>query len=585
MPSFKSKYFSNIFSPAGICLLYPLVSGIIIIIFRLIFPRNDGVLLDCFKTGSALTNGFIDFCLLFPALFMTALIIPFGKKPQEKIKYGRFSSELMNFFKPSIISSIIAVLVYGILFLALRPLASDYQVDIKVKSQLYRISKEKCIQFAERELWDEAANFMAICEGIWNSSPELTDIREQIIISLEKKMYGRVPKKQIAVVDYLPGQIHPVDAREALNFAQKAYDEGKYYDAHWLANLAKRLAKDGQIEQTQAERLSSVAWNAISHLEPAQEELDRFSIYQQKRNGYEAMNSEDWTRAYYIFMSLSKEAPDDPDIQKFLLMSAEGINRSAFFFDEMESHTGEQLVNAVFSIPTAENRGRIVLRFAALTSTADFCYGKGLELAAFDELHKPLFRVEAQYVKILPVSLGSSAKTEIYLRAIDRYDESKHWDPVWSENKNPDYQILLDIPFDDFLLASVAGGNYSDFYLKDLWNSANSLDRFGYVPQVFQGEILRSVMEPMLFLPLTMFTIIIGWTLRTRKRARYSFYPMFLILPLVLNVFIDIVRQVSYEIEMFTILSFGFTAAITMCVAGAAVLFIIMLLLLASQHG
>jgi hypothetical protein len=365
------------------------------------------------------------------------------------------------------------------------------------------------------------------------------------------------------------------------------------------------LTKDGDAEKQTAALEASRAWNAISRLEPSKEDRNMYDIYSEKREAYEAMNSEDWIRSYYIFIDLLQKVPNDPDVQRYLRTSEEGLNNVAFFIDEMDAHTGDELINPIFSIPLDDpntgQKGRIVMRFSSLTSTADFSYGKDMEIAAFDEMRKPIFRVTSPYIKILPVMLASSSQTVMYMKSLDRYDSAKHWDPVWNKtagaaavsparvSKNSilplDTQILLDIPFDQFLLASVAGGNYTGFYLRDLWDSANTLESYGYIPQVFQVEIIRCLTEPLLFLPLAIISLIIGWTLRTRKKTGDGFYLMFVILPVVFNGFGFILRQVFYEIELFTVLSLGFAVAVPICVLGTALLFILSLLCLAAQHG
>jgi hypothetical protein len=595
MPRYRSAGKNNLFSILVPFVIYPLVACAAIILYRLIFydAMDAARLLPVFRTGNKFALGFLDFCSLFPAIFMSALVIPFGKKQMSQsgaeIKYSRFSPEFLKLLQPSILAAIAAAVFYGILFLCFRPLVADYRVDIEVKSQIYRMAKEKMLQFGQTEAWDEASHFLAICDRIWGKDPTLEESREIIVTGLEKQTYGRTRNEQTKpLIDGIPGQRKPLNALEALQYSDQAYAEERYYDAHWLANLARQLAKDGSVESQNATLAASKAWNAIGRLEPQPQERKLFAVYREKREAYEAMNSEDWIRAYYIFMDLIEQVPNDPDVQNYLKMSEEGLKHIAFFLDEIESHVGSELVNPVFSIPMWELKGRLVMRAASIASTADFIYGKGLEIIAFDEMRRPVFRVAAPYIKILPVTLGNVSRTVVYLRALDRYDETKHWDPTWTGDTNEisgGAQILLDIPFDEFLLASVAGQNYEDFFLSDLWNCARTLSNYGYIPAIFQAEVLRNCTEPLTFLPLAMFAIIIGWTLRARGRARYIYYPMFIILPLVFNAFVEMTRQIFYGLQVCALLALGFGTALPLCIAVAALLFIISLLGIAAQHG
>ncbi|MDR0496585.1 MAG: hypothetical protein LBH42_03120, partial [Treponema sp.] len=68
-------------SPLIVFFLYILVSGIAIMGFRLIFPGNP-VPLAHFSLNWRLIQGVLDYLSLFPALTLSALIIPFGFKIQ-----------------------------------------------------------------------------------------------------------------------------------------------------------------------------------------------------------------------------------------------------------------------------------------------------------------------------------------------------------------------------------------------------------------------------------------------------------------------------------------------------------------------
>jgi hypothetical protein len=261
-------------SPVGTCVIYPLAAGILIMIFRLVFPRSSSIL-PCFSLGSNLTDGFLDFVTFFPALFMSALVIPFGRKPRSQKEFSHFSPEFLAFLKPSIIASIVAAVFYGILFLVLRPLAADYQVDIQVKTQLFKISKEKLERFSKSEQWSEAAHFLAICDRIWTNAPGFTNLRDQVASGLEKQIYSRTDsnkKTDDNNAQVFSGVNSSLSAKEALEASRRAYDEARYYDAHHLAVIAGQLTKDGDAEKQTAALEASRAWNAISRLEPSKED-------------------------------------------------------------------------------------------------------------------------------------------------------------------------------------------------------------------------------------------------------------------------------------------------------------------------
>jgi hypothetical protein len=390
------------------------------------------------------------------------------------------------------------------------------------------------------------------------------------------------------------------DTAEALNMAKAALAEERYYDAHWLATLASQLARTGSIEAQEAARTASLAWNAVSSMEPGIREIQNYSLYHLKRKGYEAMVSGDWIRAYYIFRELAELSPEDPDVAKFLDMSEQGTTGVAFFIDEIEAGIGENLTGAVFSIPLVPTAqalgqssagtpgGRVVMRADSLMTYPDFSYAIGLELVAFDGNNQPLYEMEARYAKLIPMTVQGKPRLLILLRALSRYDETIRWEPVWTGPGHSDLgdaQIALDTTYEHFLRLSKARRRVDSLFLVDLLAMGRDFGNYGYIPQVFQAEIIRRISDPIGLLPLSILAIIIGWRFRAKTKPRYLGFPMLVIIPLVFNWMIDLIRGISNILELWMILSLGFSTAIIIAVAGALLCFIMSLIFLASQHG
>jgi hypothetical protein len=312
------------------------------------------------------------------------------------------------------------------------------------------------------------------------------------------------------------------------------------------------------------------------------------------------MISEDWIRAYYIFREFSSLVPNDPDVANFLVLSERGISELAFFTDEMEFPIGDIITGAVFSIPrislvrssseassgTAPS-GRVALRIASLATSADSSYGIEFELLFFDDGGRLFSRVEAPYVKILPITVRGSSRVLVLMRALDRLDRERRWEPVWSGpvSERENAQIILDTSYENFLLLSRARRKVETFFIGDLRAMGQSFGDYGYIPQVFQAEIMSRVSEPVVLLPLMILAIIIGWRFRAGQRPRYLWFPMLVLLPLVFNGIIHYSRVIFDNLGIWLILSFGFSTALFVFFAGVLLFFIFSLILLAAQHG
>jgi hypothetical protein len=589
-----------VFSPGGIAIVYILTAFLGIMGFRYIFPP-EAAPLPLFSVPWRFIRGAEDFIRLFPALCLSALVLPFGFRNNLDLAFDSFSRRFSEIFRGHIFTAIGMSTVYGLLFLVVLPLMQDMEADKRFQGHLFRESQSKARAYAAEEAWIEAARMVALCEGIWPESPEMERLKQDVYVNLET--YNILNSGQDAAERESPlpereeggrvlGQRNPVDAREALNFAETAFAEERYYDAHWLAFLARRIARPGSVETRTAADLASKAWNAIASLEPNSREAQAYSRYHLKRSGYEAMAAEDWIRGYYIFKEYAELSPGDPDVINFIKLCEGGIGGIAFFTDEIELAVGEILTGALFSLPrrTASGLadGRVVARIRSLSAFSDTSYGIDAELMAFDRDGRLLYRLEAPYVKMTPITLDGVPRVALLMRALDRHNRNLRWEPRWDGPERPglgDAQLILDVSYRDFLLLARARRGPDNFLLGDLFEAEKRLGSLGYAPQVFQALIVRRLAEPALFLPLTILVIVMGWRYRAKRRPRYMGLPLLFLLPLVFNGLAHIYRGMIRALSVLMALSLSFSLVIPFFIAGALILFIGALLILAAQHG
>ncbi|GHT98351.1 hypothetical protein FACS1894142_4570 [Spirochaetia bacterium] len=595
-------------STPGVFILYILAAFIGVIGFRLIFPA-EAAPLRLFSLSWRFIQGILNYISLFPALAISALVLPLGLKLNSNEPLNSFSQHFSEFFNGPIITAICATVLYGALCFAVNPIVRDREADMRFKGELFRESEQKAGDFARNGQWIEADQMISVCERIWPNSPEVESLRQDIAIAVDEYRIDQADALAEELY-HLPHTVdapstgggvrrEPVDAAEALKMADTAMQEERYYDAHWLATLGGRLARPGSVELGTAAQLSSRAWNAIASQEPDAREREGYDRYHLKRTGYEAVVSKDWIRAYYIFKQLIALTPGDPDAVNFLGESVQGITETAFFTDELEMTLGEIVTGAMFSIPgeaaaparnanAAPIGGRIVLRVDSLSAYSDVAYGTGIELLAFDRDGQLLYKMEAPYGKFIPMTLGDEPRVVILMYALDRENEQLWWKPVWEGSAHSeigDTQIMLNLGYEDFALLSRIQRGTDNVLLGDLFAIEKIAASYGYIPQVFQVAIFDQIAEPVIFLPLTIFGLILGWRYRAHKRPRYIAVPMMLILPLVFNVLIHLCRNLINTLGIWLTISLGFSTALIICIVGAVILFVFALILLAAQHA
>ncbi|MDR2404371.1 MAG: hypothetical protein LBD78_10125 [Spirochaetaceae bacterium] len=589
-----------VFSPPVIFIFYILGSFLGIMTFRFFFPAEPPPLVYYFRSWRFFLGlrGYID---LFPALVLSALAIPFGfsfEGNREAADAG-FSPRFLDMMKGPIITAIAATAVYGALFFLISPLTEDRLAAMRFRGHLFNQAAERAEFYMAEEAWNEAADFVAVCEGIWPQSPVMGKVKQELLIRLEEIRLAPAPEEDPETIpgygpDFQaqPERRTPVTATEALELAAEALREERRYDAHWLATLAGRLVRDGSAEQAAAARLASRAWNEITSLEPGVQERQVYDLFHLKQTAYGAMIAGDWISAYYAFLELSRLSPADPDVTNFLAISEGGIGEIAFFTDEMNMTLGELLTEAVFSLPRRTSRGqpdgRLILRLKTLSFFSDVSYGLDLECLAFDRNGRLIYRLEAPYAKIIPKTLDSEARLVVMMRALDRHDRGKRWEPVWSGSERSgigDAQIVLDISYEEYLLLSRVRRGVDSLYIGELFTAAEILGSFGHIPQVFQAEIIRRIAEPALFLSLGIVAIVIGWRLRAKRRPRYLGIPMLGILPLALYGLVQMFQALVSVLAIGSVLALGFSPAIAVTIAGGILFFFLSLILLAAQHG
>jgi hypothetical protein len=586
-----------LFNQPVLCSIYLSLALIAIIFFRVFnagdfFGANEkDFFLPVYKKRLIFIQAFLDWISFFPALVMSALVMPFGLNPDYEPSGKRFSPKFLIRLRPSIMTVMAAAGLFAILTFMIQPLLENRLYKMQSDSKTYQSSLKRAEAFAQNGDWNAAAGYFSVCMNIWPEKTEKIKELENFIRAgsetlLYRKSAGDSPER--GVMEFgIQGEKQPLNPSQAVFASEKALDEGRFYDAHWLANLALRLSKSGSAEAYSASRIASAAWNKISEVETDGMEDKLKRLYTQKRSGYEAASGGDWIRAYYNFSELLSIAPDDKDVQKYYALSLEGIKQTAFFIDEIEGKEDGGIENVIFSIPRLTEGGRFVIHADYFTSFSGASYADQIEIAAFNGRNESAFKVSSSFAKIIGVNVNGKNRCAVLLRALDRKSDKFEWAPLWTDGEETapgGYQILLDIDYEDFLLASEGAYETKGFFLSDFWEASKRLKPYGYASEVFEAEIIRSVNRALSFMPLSIFAIVIGWRFRSKKRPVFSGFPMAFILPVIFNALFNLVLSSTQNLCIIIIIYMGFSAAVTAALIVTVALFVISFLALAAQR-
>jgi hypothetical protein len=541
-----------------------------------------------------LITGILDVCAFFPGIVLAGLVVPFGIRVEHIKSFPRFSTYFFSYIKTTVIAAVCAAAVYGALLFLVRPLSQNYKESLIFNGRLFHQSKETAQREADEGKWIDAEKSILICRRIWAKSEEIRVLSEQIhmkaiemrltnAVDESRRLYHikesydsaggrRMERREIKLRE-------PMNAAESIDLARKALGERRFYDARWLASVGARLAIKNSPEYRQAVSLEAEAWKATSTMGPSFQESEAFAFYREKRDGYTAMEDEDWLKAYRIFYRLAMQNPGDPDSANFLALSKEKVAVAAFSLDGKESALGEIMTNAFYSLPI-ENI-RIVIRIGYLTILPDAAYGRDVEIDAIDHENRILSHAKSPYCKVFPQEYGGIL---LMLRAIENGEQ---FDPIIigiEAELLENAQIRLGVDYEDFVLLSKIQRGLDSFFIGELFRAQEKFADYGYITQVFQADIIYRIFGTAIFLPIAVLGVVFGWRFRAKKKPCLIVIPMLFILPFVFNVFVLICQELINKAGVLSVVGIGFINSLIAFTAGTAVCFFSTLAGLAAQR-
>lgn len=584
-------------SAALLLVLYSAAVFAALVAYEFFFPEQREPL-SYFRTNWRFNGAVLRFVALFPAVALSGISAYFAFGDWRGSEGRRFSPRFLESMTSPVVSAVLAAIVYGALTLLAQPSSMDARARMASDAALFKASAERAAQAVKEKDWSEAGRYMTVCERIWPGSPETAQDRKEIKVGLDSEKAadqdGPAGLSEAAlagnpIAPLLPGVTRNTTAAEAVVLSREALGKGRYFDAHWLAVLAERLAPPQSPEYAAATRLASDAWNAIAELAPSESEKAAYSIYHRKREGYSAVVAGDWIRAYYIFDELLGRTKGDPDVRRYYDLSSRGARTVAFFADEVGATIGASSGALLLSLPSGD--GRIVMRLGRLHLFADVAYGEALELVSFNASGAESFRVVAPFVKLVPMNDASAAdskteRTALLMLALDRKDEGRRWVPEWTPGrKAADNRLLLEASFGDFALAARARKGLGPLSIPDLMRGARRLGSFGFLPEAFRAEAMRRLAEPFAFLSLAVFVLAIAWRTRATRSSGLFGVFMLAVLPIAMDIVVQGARLISVTSSVLFCVLLPFELSMVAVLGFQTAFLVLAFVFLAGQRG
>lgn len=503
-------------------------------------------------------NGLLLFFKLLPAIFVAGIIIGYswGFGKQNNNPPHRFSEIFVIYLKNVIISSLICT---SLCFLAAEvgiPLISYSRAQMEENSK----NIDEYIILAKKNLatgdYGTALFYANYVLDIAPNSQEAIDLARFI----EESQF--LNKKEIVSDnDVLPTlvttKISDMTVPELFKKATEYYEKEDYFNAHYYSSLVLEISKLNYANRDYAKQLASDSWNKLLHIDAFENDLSK-EVFQRKKEGYIALSSGDYSKAYYIYQDLLEKYPLDYDIKNFYETSKELLGTRYFFIDEtLDKQQFEKFRNVFFTIPRLDG-GKDIISIKGITSIdttgGRVQYLRGFSVVSYDKNDEWIMSLSVPYAKMCSMPLenmsqeltdyiGEFSETKfvpyLFLKSVDRKYENIFITPRIETKDGLNLisatSYVMPIPFEDFAMLCDVSHGPETMSLISLYKFSKVASDYGYSSEIYSQSLINRFSYPVILLICFLLASIIAWNSRILSEDSFKFswlllFPVIIVL-------------------------------------------------------
>jgi hypothetical protein len=415
------------------------------------------------------------------------------------------------------------------------------------------------------------------------------------VVALQKEQAGaRAPAPQAeaeAAQLHLQKLAGGRTAAQLLALADGYYRREDYFSAHYYASLANRIDPS----RKDAQRLAAEAWDKIGSKDLSKLQEQQKALYQSKTLGYRYFDRGEYLKAYYAFLQLRAQYPDDADVNTFLAKSALELRDQVFFLEEagkIDSMPGVQ--NVLFLNDPGEGQREVV--YVGKAATLDEgTFLKDIEVLRFAAGGELLYHYLAPYGHYQPPSTASQGSPggQVNLHGVQRSSAGPESVPRYLAGSargagvDLPYTLVLRPTLEELSWLSPGRQTAQGRGFLTLWRSRSRIEAYGYAEPFVSAELLRRVSLPFDFLVLSLLALVLGWRYRAHLygRGHWLFWVSVPLFPLAAAPLFKLYLQGQGVLNNFLLLRLGFGVTLTVLLALQGGLLFLMLVLLAGQSA
>ncbi len=468
--------------------------------------------------------------------------------------------------------SVAYTLVFEITYPAARRRLTDLQHTTSLARQLRKESEAAQQRGDYRTGLGLANRYLALDPG----NGEMQDLEGMLESEAAHQATPPAPPKPAGEE---PGSV--LDAQALIMKAQKYFDRQDWFSAHYYAQKASLL------DPRRADALRLAA-QAAEKLEEAAEpgkgkDAQATALYRQKRDAYMLLSGGDYLQAYYSFVKLAAQYPQDKDIATNLDRASEGLRGVSFFLDEARQVETLPGVEKILFFNGTGPGGIEAVALGRMVQAREGTFFIDVEAVRYDAAGNVAWHFTAPY--------GKLQNGTILLRCIDRNRPGVEILPSYSVGTRPAQEraiLRIQPTADELPFLSTQQDALADAGPIELWRMRDSLGSLGLSRGALTVELMMKLVMPFAFLILSLLALPFGWAFRPRPAdGGPSGLAVLLVplVPIVLSVLTLLYVYAHRVILGFVVLAFGFTAAL---IVGAILQFVLLVaafVVMAGQSG
>ncbi len=480
-------------------------------------------------------------------------------------------------FNKLVSSTLVTFLVltagYTVLYEGLYPGARRGLSDMQYRSSLARQYMGQAD--AEVKKGDFRAGLDAVDRylAIDPSNKEAADQRLELVARAVRQSPS-VPGPKVAG---LAATSPDTSAQALVEKARFYFERRDWFSAHYYAQAASALDP----RRADAIRLAAQASEKLDLVLEAEKDAKNAELFRQKKAAYTMLLGGNVVPAYYRFLQLSKENPRDSDIATYLAIASEKVAQTTFFLDDarkMETLPGTQ--NILFLNVKEKDATEAVYIGKMVEQSLGDAYFFDIEAVRYDAAGAVMWHFGAPY--------GRREGDSILMNCVDRTDSRLRFLPRYAQGTRAPAEmnvLALRPTVEQLRSLSLGRDALAVLGLAELWRMRADLASFGLSREALSVDMGMKMLMPCVFLILSIFALSLGWAFRARYFGRLSIFAVILmpLVPLVLSVLSLLYVHAHRVIIGFTVLAFGFSAALAVLAALQVILLAIALIMLAGQ--